>query len=146
MNKKQLRENVTIALVVIYLIGFVVANNYVADSCTHGNCKHGWNSKYNKKEKRIASLWIIGYPVLTYFLVTKLIPDPPKKPRNITRATQIFRKEDEGHIDSNVSPPVCPKCNSAMKLRIARKGSYTGKEFWGCSNFPRCKGIVNKDS
>lgn len=146
MNKKHLRENITIALVVIYLIGFVVANNYVADSCAHGNCKHGWNSKYNKEEQRIASLWIIGFPVISYFLVTKLIPEPPKNPRNINRFTPRVRREDENHIGNNVNPLSCPRCNSTMKLRVARKGSYAGKEFWGCTNFPRCKGIINKGS
>lgn len=147
---KHMRENITIALVVVYLIGFVVANNYVSDSCTHGNCKHGWNSKYNKEEKRIASLWIIGFPIVSYFFVTKLIPEPPKKPRNTNRIPlRVIREkeeEDNFNLESVKSNPVCPKCGSATKLRTARKGSYAGKAFWGCSNFPKCNGIVNKVS
>lgn len=38
---------------------------------------------------------------------------------------------------------MCPKCGSPMKVRTARTGKYAGKEFWGCSNYPRCKEIVN---
>lgn len=143
MNKKHLRENITIALVVIYPIGFFIANQYVAGSCAHGNCKHGWNSKYNKEEQRIASIWIIGFPVLSYFLVTKIIP---KNPRNIIRVTPRARREYENNIGVKASNPLCPKCNSTMKLRIARKGRYVGKEFLGCSNFPWCNGIINKHS
>ncbi len=39
--------------------------------------------------------------------------------------------------------PLCPQCRCVMVLRTARKGANAGSRFWGCSNFPRCKGIVN---
>ena len=35
----------------------------------------------------------------------------------------------------------CPKCASEMKLRVAKKGSSVGNEFWGCSAFPKCRHI-----
>jgi predicted RNA-binding Zn-ribbon protein involved in translation (DUF1610 family) len=35
------------------------------------------------------------------------------------------------------SPPLCPKCGKVMVLRT--NGS-TGEKFWGCSDFPRCRG------
>ncbi len=50
------------------------------------------------------------------------------------------------------SPPVsfnspqCPKCGSPMVLRTARKGSNAGSQFFGCSQFPGCRGIVNLES
>ena len=34
----------------------------------------------------------------------------------------------------------CPKCESEMVLRTAR---LKGNQFWGCSNYPRCKFILN---
>ena len=40
----------------------------VAESCRHGNCKHGWYSKYNRKEQRLATLWMIGFPIGSAFL------------------------------------------------------------------------------
>jgi very-short-patch-repair endonuclease len=39
-------------------------------------------------------------------------------------------------------PPQCPKCGAAMKLRIASKGANPGAKFWGCSNYPNCRGII----
>lgn len=36
--------------------------------------------------------------------------------------------------------PVCPKCGADMRKRIANKGAHSGKEFWGCSTFPKCNG------
>jgi restriction system protein len=37
--------------------------------------------------------------------------------------------------------PVCPECGKKMVRRVARKGSRIGQEFWGCSDFPKCRGI-----
>lgn len=36
--------------------------------------------------------------------------------------------------------PVCPKCCSEMKRRVARQGANAGKEFWGCVAYPKCNG------
>lgn len=38
------------------------------------------------------------------------------------------------------STPICPQCSSPMIRRVARKGSNTGNEFWGCSKYPSCRG------
>ena len=43
----------------------------------------------------------------------------------------------------NINSQTCPKCGSSMVLREAKKGANIGKKFWGCSNFPKCRGIVN---
>jgi hypothetical protein len=34
---------------------------------------------------------------------------------------------------------MCPKCEREMVLRTATKGPGAGKEFWGCSGYPRCR-------
>lgn len=36
--------------------------------------------------------------------------------------------------------PTCPQCSSAMVLRTARKGSNAGSAFWGCPQYPKCRG------
>jgi hypothetical protein len=38
--------------------------------------------------------------------------------------------------------PLCPKCSSPMVLRVGKNGSNAGKNFWGCSRFPKCRGII----
>ena len=37
----------------------------------------------------------------------------------------------------------CPKCGGSMIKRIAKQGANAGKAFWGCSNFPQCRGVVS---
>lgn len=38
--------------------------------------------------------------------------------------------------------PSCPNCGAEMKKRLARHGSNAGNEFWGCSGYPACKGVL----
>jgi len=37
----------------------------------------------------------------------------------------------------------CPKCGAGMVRRTARHGAYEGRDFYGCENYPKCRGIVN---
>jgi ATP-dependent DNA helicase RecQ len=45
------------------------------------------------------------------------------------------QKNKEGEGDA----PSCPSCSKTMRLRMARVGPNKGKQFWGCSDYPRCK-------
>src|SRR5438876_9409972 len=36
--------------------------------------------------------------------------------------------------------PHCPTCNALMVKRLARRGAGAGSAFWGCSNYPKCRG------
>ena len=38
---------------------------------------------------------------------------------------------------------LCPKCGAEMIKRVATKGDNAGKSFYGCSKFPKCRGILN---
>lgn len=57
----------------------------------------------------------------------KILPQPTQEPQS---------------ADAD-NTPVCPKCNAPMILRTATKGERIGKKFWGCSNYPKCRTIVN---
>lgn len=54
-------------------------------------------------------------------------------------------EKDQIEPNAKIKPGViiCPKCGAPMILRKAAKGSNAGNEFYGCSNFPKCRGIVN---
>lgn len=41
---------------------------------------------------------------------------------------------------STTSAPACPICQSAMVKRTAKRGANSGNAFWGCSQYPACKG------
>lgn len=49
-----------------------------------------------------------------------------------------FRATTTWSTDSDV--PKCPSCGSEMVGRTAKRGANAGSKFWGCSQYPRCRG------
>ena len=68
---------------------------------------------------------------------TRSSSEPEHKPTGVETeapaSTRSPRPPDE-------ASPKCPKCNAPMALRTAKKGSKSGSQFWGCSQFPKCRG------
>lgn len=48
----------------------------------------------------------------------------------------------EGATNSSGAPK-CPKCGNEMVNRRALKGTNAGNSFWGCSTYPKCRGVLN---
>lgn len=51
---------------------------------------------------------------------------------------------DQKERTENDKPP-CPLCKGLMALRTARKGGKAGSQFWGCLDYPKCKGTLRFD-
>jgi len=47
------------------------------------------------------------------------------------------------HDASIDQAPTCPRCNGEMVKRVAKKGARQGQSFYGCAQFPKCRGVVN---
>lgn len=48
---------------------------------------------------------------------------------------------DTTSISSASETQICPKCGAKLVLRTAKKGANEGKQFYGCSNYPKCQYI-----
>jgi len=55
------------------------------------------------------------------------------------RASNNRRSPRPSQSAENRSPP-CPSCGAPMKSRTARRGKIKAQVFWGCSNYPKCRG------
>lgn len=44
-------------------------------------------------------------------------------------------------VSSPAENPSCPKCGNSMVQRTAKRGDNAGGTFWGCSQYPACRGI-----
>lgn len=66
--------------------------------------------------------------------------------RNLRQIINNARKPSAAAVQQpaavQTAAPRCPKCGADMKKRVARQGSNAGNEFWGCSGYPACKGIL----
>lgn len=45
-------------------------------------------------------------------------------------------------ISEKENSKACPKCGGTMVLRETKKGANQGKQFYGCSSFPKCRGVL----
>jgi DNA topoisomerase-1 len=48
-------------------------------------------------------------------------------------------------VPQGTEAPSCPNCGGSMVLRQAFRGRGKGNMFWGCANYPSCRGIVSAD-
>ncbi|MCG3882843.1 NERD domain-containing protein [Psychrobacter sp. Ps3] len=61
--------------------------------------------------------------------------EPQVEEPEILKAT-----EDNANL---IQTPACPKCNGEMVKRVAKNGARQGQSFYGCAQFPKCRGVVN---
>lgn len=66
-------------------------------------------------------------------------PAPPPPPAQSADAP-------EPPVYPSASVPDCPRCGAPMVLRAARHGPNAGQNFWGCSTYPRCRGVRALDN
>lgn len=62
---------------------------------------------------------------------------------NIQNIKDKAQKEETPKQPNKTTSILCPRCGSTMILRTASKGPNKGKKFYGCSNFPKCRAIIN---
>lgn len=56
------------------------------------------------------------------------------------KSESLTEKKDENATNEK---HICPQCGNQLMLRTARTGVNAGKQFWGCSGYPKCKYIEN---
>jgi hypothetical protein len=60
--------------------------------------------------------------------------------KTIVEKNEIKVNENKAQADENEK--ICPRCGSPMVFRTAKRGAHSGNQFWGCSNFPKCRFII----
>ena len=55
---------------------------------------------------------------------------------------QRQRHDGTDQTDQTDPIPPCPNCGKPMALRTAKQGQNAGRQFWGCTGYPDCKGVV----
>lgn len=53
-------------------------------------------------------------------------PSPPARP--------------PAQSEPGLPDPRCPVCSGLMARRMAKRGANAGRDFWGCTGYPSCKG------
>ncbi|MBC8374112.1 MAG: NERD domain-containing protein [Phycisphaerae bacterium] len=76
--------------------------------------------------------------------VHEFIESLPERPADKSSQSQIPNTKSQIGDPKSVAPR-CPKCDSEMVLRTAKRGDRKGKQFYGCSRYPKCREMINVD-
>jgi restriction system protein len=84
-----------------------------------------------------ARSFVKGHPI-------ELIDGPAlKKMIDATRsAVGASIAENRAVAPAPPTEPSCPRCGNPMVKRVAKQGTNAGRTFWGCSAYPKCRGIL----
>ena len=69
--------------------------------------------------------------------------DYVEKYKKIIEKVKSKKEEGKEETQKQEETLICPKCGAPMVLRVAKKGEKAGKKFYGCSQFPKCRFIMN---
>lgn len=72
----------------------------------------------------------------------------PAMPSSASQSAGIMTKGHSGGpivagSSTSGSAVLCPRCGAPMVVRTAKRGERAGRQFYGCSMFPKCRGLVN---
>ena len=104
---------------------------------TYGTVRRIWdNSESVLSEEEVNALYeklkaLANVNAATKAAHIKNIEDRYKTPKG-KKASETF---DAGNSDKKI----CSRCGKELVLRTAKKGDNIGKQFYGCSGFPKCR-------
>lgn len=93
-------------------------------------------------EDQIQELFDKLYPHTQVDAAVKLqhVENIEKKIEPVITPTVAVEQEQPVQTESNQERK-CPKCGGLLVLRRAAKGANAGNQFYGCSNYPKCRFI-----
>lgn len=126
--------------VIVAILSYFIFNHFATEPVDSNpqNVKNMGEFVKNQMILTIASIaqYAIPFAALIGSLVSVFKSskqDTPSNQPSFPRRKSFQRTQ----TSDNVS---CPVCNSAMIIRKRRNGADAGQYFWGCSNYPSCKG------
>jgi hypothetical protein len=99
------------------------------DDSSHNEESHKQRDEFKNKVFIAATLPLIRVPVKHSFDMTEL-----------KTTLQPYLKKDEikNEVEVKEMPPLCPNCGIPMVIKTAKRGGFTGEDFYACPNYPKC--------
>ncbi|WP_377727655.1 DUF2726 domain-containing protein [Pseudoduganella sp. GCM10020061] len=92
---------------------------------------------------RVPAKYAYTVTELRQALIALIQPEEAVKPSaGLKDAVPCGTPADTSGVQPSTDAPICPKCASGMLLRQLTSGPKAGTAFWGCNNFPRCRGCI----
>jgi four helix bundle suffix protein len=119
-------------------------NDWVYESCVHLLKQQ---SKFDRWLLSDDSITVANCLIILIRRTIKMLAGQLQTQVNVFEQTGGFREKlTEIRVEARAkqqNAPTCPTCGKPMTLRKATTGRNAGKEFWGCTGYPECKGVKN---
>jgi very-short-patch-repair endonuclease len=115
------------------------------DDRSHNQRNRQDRDAFLDKAMEAAGLPIIRFPAKATYSVQEVSDTIAARLTPPTSAVTPPAQSATPAVPVTASPPDakrCPACGGDMVLRKASKGQNAGNEFWGCSNYPKCRKIL----
>ena len=115
-----------------------ILNNIPIDILTEDTVTEIYNMlyPYTQVNESVKKEHINNFPSDTKNQSAYRIPAPICPPTDTSVVTELPITENK---IANSQFLKCPICNGNLILRTTKRGKNTGKQFYGCSNFPMCR-------
>ena len=91
-----------------------------------------------KTKKELVSIYAVGSMRSAGWTIAKIADKLKVSRASVNRWFKEYKKLNIEH-----KTPI-EKDETAIRLkRLTKKGDKAGKEFWGCKDFPKCRGTVS---
>lgn len=117
---------------VIVFVGDSTFKTEMPENVTYG----GGYARYIKSKKISVLTASQVIEITNKIEQARLAPSFKTNREHVKHVKNIVAEKEDSSI------PSCPKCGASMMLRETKKGQNVGKKFWGCSKFPKCRGIM----
>ena len=113
------------------------------DDKSHQRADRQERDRFVDKVFAAAKLPLVHIPVRYSYPSDKLRRYLQEKAGTAVEEMSADEVESPTEAINSEAQPFCPICGSEMMERSTRSGRNAGNKFWGCSNYPQCRGIVN---
>lgn len=112
------------------------ADGWISPSYGQGRCSWHGGSATQREVKEVNTIFFVALACWAAVALRASAKESARKELEKKRAIEAAKAErDKTH-------PLCPKCQIHMVRRRAKRGAHKGQWFWGCTNYPRCKALV----
>jgi hypothetical protein len=81
----------------------------------------------------------LGSPTLSKPTISKVVNEIVNA---VEQTNSAVLPESKQHPITTPDSYLCPKCHEPMIIRTVTKGENQGKQFYVCSNYPNCQGVL----
>jgi hypothetical protein len=63
--------------------------------------------------------------------------------QHVHHLKQKHSSSEQVPVQSSLNTQSCPECDGTLVKRVAKRGKKAGNQFYGCSNFPKCRYVAH---